>query len=139
MPRTRKTQTGAPAQEVKSVPGRRYGEGDDQQAMQAALPAPNVQQPVPTPSGPPPGAPLVEPGRPSPDAVQAFLGQHNPNLLAGTDTPDELVTEGLSSGPGRGAEAIRNRPTTPLKRFYENLAAETGNVKFRHLAERAGL
>jgi len=139
MPRTRKTQTGDPAQAVKSVPGVRYGEGDDQQAMQAAMPAPNVQQPVPTPAGPRPGAPLVEPSPTSPDAVQAFLAANNPNMLAGSDSPDEIVTEGLSSGPGRGQEAIRGRAQTPLKRFYENLAAETGNPKFRHLAERAGL
>jgi hypothetical protein len=29
--------------------------------------------------------------------------------------------------------------TTPLARYYENLSAETGNPKWKRLAEEAGL
>ena len=140
MPRTRKTQTGERAQEVKSVPGVRYGEGDDQQAMQEAMPVPNVQTPVPVPDAAAPlGNPVVEGQAPVPDQVQAFLAGNNPNMLAQSDRPDELVTEGLSSGPGSNSSAIANRPITPLKRFYENLARDTGDPKYRILAEKVGL
>ena len=49
MPRKRKTLSGDAAQEIKSVPGQRYGEGVAQQQMQQAMPAPQkVAPPVPS-------------------------------------------------------------------------------------------
>jgi len=69
MPRARKTLSGDKAQNVKSVPGQRYGEGVAQQGMQKSMPAPERQAPTP-----PKPVPLPEPTdqgvRPSPQPVQ---------------------------------------------------------------------
>jgi len=140
MPRKRQTITGDDAQNISSVPGQRYGEGKEQQSLQQEMPAPDTQQPVDVPPGAAPvGQPVVEQPRTAPDQIQAFLANNNPNLLAQSDFPDEPVTEGLSMGPGSNTSAIRNRPITPLKRFYENLARDTGDSRYRLLAEKVGL
>ena len=137
MPRKRKpTLSGDPAQKIESVPGQRYGEGPDQAALMETLPAPDTAGvPVPTQGG---GPPLPGPMPIDPNAVQEFLGGHNPNLLAGTARPDVPLTDGMSNGPGRGPEALTMN-STPVARFFTQLAKETGNAKWAHLAERAGL
>ena len=139
MPRgkPRTTQTGAPAQKVRSVPGQRYGEGKQSNELQAAMPAPDMVKAT-APSPAPQGAPVM-PGPPvDPMQVQEFLGRTNPNMLGGSQLPDQPVTEGLSTGPGRGPQAL-NMNTTPVARYLQRLSAETGNSKWRRLAERAGL
>jgi hypothetical protein len=76
----------------------------------------------------------------APEEIQAYLAQNNPNLLSGTQRPDEPVTSGMSLGPGAGPGVLGMRnATTPLARYYENLSAETGNPKWKRLAEEAGL
>lgn len=135
MPRgvPRKTQTGESAQTVKSVPGQRYGEGVEQQQLMDAMPAPDRR------GAPIPGAPSPQPVQAQPPAgpeqIQQFLTQHTPNLLAETQNPGQPVTDGLSTGPGRGPTAIQ-RSTTPTRRYLDRLAAETGNPKWKRLAER---
>lgn len=75
-----------------------------------------------------------------PDALSAFLGSNKPSLLSGTQRPDQPVTDGLSFGPGRGPEALgAARSRAPIARYLENLANESGNPKWRRMAERAGL
>lgn len=145
MPRGKKrtTQSGADAQNIKSVPGQRYGEGVEQQALQRDMPAPNLAADNAPKAAPAPVAPS-RPVRPTPRAdpasVQQFLGSHKPALLSGTQMPQTPVTDGLPGGPGRGPEAlIQARATTPIARYMETLSAETGNPKWKHLAERAGL
>ena len=138
MPRgkPRTTQAGDPAQKIASVPGQRYGEGVEQQAMQRAMPAPDMQQATaPSPqSGPP-----VHPMPPQdPAMIQQFLAVQNPNLLAGSAMPDQPVTAGLSTGPGPGRAAIAG-PKTPASRWLMRMAEDTGNPKWRRLAEQAGL
>ncbi len=49
MPRKRKTLSGDAAQQIKSVPGQRYGEGVAQQGMQRNMPAPQRQHQDPRP------------------------------------------------------------------------------------------
>ena len=144
MPRGRKreTQSGADAQTVKSVPGQRYGEGKEQQELLSAMPAPDLAADnsrtlgaAPMPQGSP-----VLPGAP-PDAgmVQQFLQENKPGLLGGTQQPNTPVTDGLSTGAGRGPEAIRAQAVTPIARMMQQLSADTGNQKWARLAERAGL
>jgi len=140
MPRKRKTMSGDPAQKIGSVPGQRYGEGAAQQQMQQSMPAPNrvTGQVAASPVGPPPEA-AGEVAPPAMD-VQAYLSQHNPNLLAGTQNPDQPITAGLPTGPGPGPEALGMlKATTPLRRYLEELSAQSGDPTFRRLAERAGL
>tara|TARA_R110000868_G_scaffold172746_4_gene408744 strand:+ start:4844 stop:5281 length:438 start_codon:yes stop_codon:yes gene_type:complete len=144
MPRGKKreTQSGADAQTVKSVPGQRYGEGKEQQELLRAMPAPNLADaPMPGASAQPmpPGVPVMPSAPVDPAAVQTFLGENNPSLLSGTQQPRTPVTDGLSSGPGRGPEAIRAQAVTPIARYMQQLSADTGNKKWARLAERAGI
>jgi hypothetical protein len=140
MPRKRKTMSGDDAQNIGSVPGRRYGEGVAQQQMQQAMPAPDRSGAPVAPAGaamppeamPPQAAPPVD--------VQQYLSTHNPALLSGTQLPDQPVTAGLPTGPGPGPEVLGMlKATTPLRRYLEELSAQSGDPTFRRLAERAGL
>lgn len=138
MPRgkPRTTQSGDPAQKIASVPGQRYGEGVEQQAMQRAMPAPDMVEataPSAAPAQPVMPMPPVDPA-----AIQGYLQSHNPNMLGGTALPDQPVTAGMSSGPGPGVSAIAG-PRTPPSRWLQRMAEDTGNPKWRRLAEQAGL
>lgn len=141
MPRKRRTMSGEDAQSIKSVPGQRYGEGVDQQALQKAMPAPDMTG-LPTGGGGPAtfsGASQAQPPMPiDPMQVQQFLGTTRPNLLSGTQLPDQPVTAGLPMGPGPGPEVLR-RETAPIKRWLNQMSADSGNPKWRQLAEKAGL
>lgn len=137
MPRgkPRTTMAGDPAQKIGSVPGQRYGEGVQQQAMQRQMPAPDMQQAT----APSPSAAPVQPMPPTdPSMVQEYLATQNPNMLGGTQIPDQPVTAGLSTGPGPGRSAIAG-PKTPMSRWLMRMAEDTGNPKWRRLAEQAGL
>lgn len=153
MPRTRQTRGGDRAQRIESVPGQRYGEGVEQQAMQRQLPAPNRRDmPVvpdavsaaaaqgappagPTPGGPPPG-----PMAPDPAMIQQLLASAPRDLLHAPTDPGIPITAGLGQGPGPGAEALGQfQPSTQLSRFLRNLHQQTGDPLFARLAERAGL
>ena len=142
MPRKRRTQSGADAQNIKSVPGQRYGEGVEQQQLQQAMPAPDLAQPVTAPSSGPPtfnnASPQTGPMPLDPVAIKQFLDTTKPNLLSGSQRPTEPVTSGLPFGPGGGPEMIA-RPTAPIKRYFEQLSADTGNPKWKMLAAKAGL
>ena len=139
MPRKRKTISGDDAQNISSVPGQRYGEGVAQQQMQQAMPAPDRSAGPPTASAP--GAVETIPPQAAPPVdVQQYLAQHNPNLLSGTQLPDQPVTAGLPTGPGPGPEVLGTlKASTPLRRYLEELTAQSGDPTFRRLAERAGL
>lgn len=140
MPRKRKTMSGDDAQNISSVPGQRYGEGVAQQQMQQAMPAPD-RSGAPAGAAAPPGAVEAIPPQAAPPVdVQQYLAQHNPNLLSGTKLPDQPVTAGLPTGPGPGPEVLNMlKASTPLRRYLEELTAQSGDPTFRRLAERAGL
>lgn len=139
MPRRRKTQTGADAQDIWSVPGRRYGEGVELQALQQSAPAPQVPQPgagAPTPTAASP-APVAAP---APVDVGALLSAAPLGLLStGTQRPDEPVTAGLSTGPGPGPGMLSTTVSTPLGRTLRMLAERTGDRVFQELLDRARL
>lgn len=143
MPRKRMTQSGDDAQNIGSVPGQRYGEGVQQQAMQQAMPAPDrMADPMAAATVGDPAAvdaPVAPPGM-DPAAVMQFLAQNNPNMLANTQNPDQPVTAGLPLGPGAGPESLKiMQSSTPLARMLTTLSDQTGDPTFRRLAERAGL
>lgn len=139
MPRTRRTQGGAPAQPVKSVPGQRYGEGVAQRQMQRAMPTPNLRAPggaAPTPPATAPTEPPEAPGDPM--AAAAGMDRELGMLNAPTAYPDEPITTGLSVGLGAGPEVMLNQPTmSPQARFLEELSSRTGDPFFADLARRA--
>ena len=140
MPRKRRTQGGAPAQNIGSVPGQRYGEGVAQQAMQRELPAPDNRSAAPTTGAPAPVA--AEPGGQMSleDVLGAAGGVQGAGMLAGgTSRPNEPLTTGLPIGPGAGPEVLGGAAAeTPGGRFLRDLAMRTGNRYFAELAERAG-
>lgn len=144
MPRGKKKQTltGERAQKVESVVGQRYGEGKAQQQMQRAMPAPQREEV--TASGgrrPEPSAPVgAVRSAPDPAVIQEFLRANNPNLLAGSQKPDQPITAGMSTGPGPGPEALGTRAaTTPAGRFMRRLAQDSGDERWLLLAQRARL
>lgn len=151
MPRgkQKRTATGAVAQQVKSVPGQRYGEGVDQQAMQRQMPAADLQATnaamlrsagAPSAAALPPTAGMP-PGQPPTGADLAALMQQIPaGLLTGTQRPREPITAGLSQGPGPGPEMLGAlRTVTPMRRMLEQLSNRSGDPYFRELADRARL
>ncbi len=141
MPRKQKTISGAPAQKVESVAGQRYGEGVEQQQMQQAMPAPRAAADVtPDVRGNTPVIAEPQKGPPDPQLLQQFLAANNPNLLSGSQIPDEPVTTGLPTGPGGGPETLSlGRNTTPIARTLRQLSASTGNPKWARIADRAHL
>lgn len=159
MPRTRRPSTisGAPAQPIAPVPGQTYGMGVEQQRLAEAMPAPNLRPPggAPAPSGmesPPPAQPSAgeQVIPPTPDEVRAQ--QYQAALAAAqqmrgragiltnpTRRPQEPVTAGLPIGPGPGPEVLAQRRGNPTGNTLRQLAAATGDVYLRELADRAGL
>jgi hypothetical protein len=145
MPRGKKrtTQSGADAQSVSSVPGQRYGEGVEQQQLQQNMPAPDLAAAGPGGNDivmPQPGPPVTPAPQGDPAQMMDYLKSNNPSLFSGTQMPDVPVTDGLLGGAGRGPEAlVQARAVTPVARYLINLSEESGNVKWKRLAERAGL
>lgn len=138
MPRGKKrtTQSGEDAQNIESVPGQRYGEGVEQQAMQRAMPAPDMSASTPNaPTAAAPGPP------PEPVDPAQLLGSAPIGLLSGgTQLPGQPLTAGLSSGPGVGPEALGGlRPRTPLSRTIHALLDATGDPVFQRLIDRGRL
>lgn len=140
MPRRRKTVSGAPAQEIKSVPGQRYGEGAQQAQMQRAMPAPNrvAAAPEQRPVSMANAAPTVaqQPAVPAApvDPVEALRAIPTGLLQQPDQRP---VTSGLNFGPGRPMSSIAGpRPTRPVSRTLEMMYDMTNNPVFARLLER---
>ena len=150
MPRKRQTQSGAPAQNIRSVPGQRYGEGQAQQAMQRQMPAPDLvrqnsqalaQRSAPVAAPPAAtGQPMMSPEDRYAATLAAAKQTAGAGLLAqGTTRPGEPVTAGLPIGPGPGPEALQPMGNTPTGQFFAQVARLTGNPYYEQLARRAGL
>lgn len=143
MPRKRQTQSGDPALAVQSVPGRRYGEGVESQALQRALPAPDRSTPVApslSPSEPGSGAPPVAQSVAERWAAQLAAAQQiqSPGLLTQPTTrPNEPVTAGLRRGPGAGPEVLSAPQGNRSGRWLRELSAITGDPYFANLANRS--
>lgn len=142
MPRARKTQTGAPAMSVESVPGQMYGKGVEQQRLQEAMPAPQAQpmQAVP-PAAPPPGAvpTSAAPAPADPMAAAAALRDRVGLLGPQTARPNEPVTHGMVQGPGAGPEVLGAVMGSPLGDTLRNLSRQLGDPFFEQLAQKAKL
>lgn len=142
MPRTRKTLSGQDAQPVGAVAGQMYGMGEEQMALQRAMPAPQVGGPPAAPAGGPsaPPAGAAPPAGPQPDvrALAAALANRGNLFTQPTKRPGEPVTAGLSRGPGPGPEALGQRMGSPAGAFLRTISARTGNPEFADLADRTG-
>lgn len=151
MPRTRKTQSGAPAQKIGATPGQNYGMGVQQMQLQRAMPAPNNaqadQSALPTPSQmPPPPQAAQPPAQQQPQMTmgdviaqaQGMAGQGG-LLNAPTSLPNQPVTAGLPSGPGPGPEVLGNPQASKAGQWLRALSARTGDPTFARMADRANV
>ena len=137
MPRARKTMSGEPAQKVAPITGQTYGDAKQQEMLQETMPAPKVGAAqvaaaageATTPSEPP--AP-----RPPVDIAAAIRGAGG-LLSQPDDRPTTPVTDGLSSGPGRGPEALTRN--TQMGNTLRRLALQTNDPIFYELASKIGL
>lgn len=138
MPRSRKTAAGTPAQPVQAMTGQQYGKAREQEALQQAMPvpavpttlAPRAQQ---QPASEVPVAPQPRP-RMAPEEAMAFLSGMGGILTAPDDNPALPVTDGLSTGPGRGPEALSGQ--SALGDTLRRLAFQTNDPVFLRLASR---
>ena len=145
MPRKPKTPAGRQAQGIGAIAGQTYGRGVDQEQLQRAMPAPNVQAQqdqmlARASSGAPGGVPV--PAAPPMSFDQVLAAAQGQGAGAGlltqpTARPDEPLTAGLPIGRGPGPEALSLRPPqAPGIRFLERLTEITGDPYFASLARR---
>jgi len=146
MPRRRKTQSGADAQNIQSVAGQRYGEGKAQADMQRMMPAPDVRENV-VPSVQTPQQPAAQ-QRPTfiQQAANAPMRRDPASVLA--DMPKNIlrepssrpVTSGLPSGPGAGPEALERFQTmSPMRRTLEQMYKRTSNPVIKRMLDQGNL
>lgn len=140
MPRTRQTQSGAPAQPIGAVAGQEYGMGVQEMALQRAMPAPQTAGAQP-PQTAAPNAPAPAQQPSMEDVLAQVQGRVPPGglIAAPTTRPDEPVTHGLPSGPGGGPEVIGSPQASQVGAFYRRLSQVTGNGYFAALADRSNL
>ncbi len=141
MPRSRKTAAGTPAQPVQAMTGQQYGRAREQEALQQAMPVPAVPAPtVPSvqqqPATQVEAAPQPRP-RMAPEEAMAFLSGMGGILTAPDDNPALPVTDGLSTGPGRGPEALQNQTT--LGDTLRRLSLQTNDPVFMRLAAKVNI
>jgi hypothetical protein len=141
MPRARKTTGGQPGQPVQAVTGQTYGDAKIQETLQKAMPAPNAIQPIAS-SLPvqqveqPPSNPNAAQTAARPVDLMSILQGQGGILRAPDDRPSVPITDGLSTGPGRGPEALGI--SNSLQRTLSSLANRTGDPYFLELAAKAG-
>lgn len=108
---------------VEVAPAKEYGERQQQQAAQRALPiapSPTAQPPA---SPPAPQAPPQPPQAGMAPGAVHMLGNDLP-WLHPSERPNEPVTAGLPTGAGPGPEAL-----TGVGAMAANQAAEQGSLK----------
>ena len=136
MPRAKKTMAGTPGQPAQPITGQTYGEAKTQQMLQEAMPAPAVRGPQTptTPTQAPQPQAQEQAQRPQlADVINMLRGQGGV-LTAPDDQPGVPLTDGLSTGPGRGPEAVRT--DLPLANTLRTLAMRTGDPVFYQLAAK---
>lgn len=139
MPRARKTMSGEPAQKVAPITGQTYGDAKQQEMLQETMPAPKVgaaSQAAPSAEPQEPGPQAAPAPRPPVDIAAAIRGAGG-LLTQPDDRPTVPVTDGLSSGPGRGPEALTRN--TQMGNTLRRLALQTNDPIFYELASKIGL
>lgn len=144
MPRARKTQSGAPAMAMASIPGQQYGAGVEQQALQKAMPAPKSQTPQVVARAAAQQAAASQGQQPAGGAaplaqLAAQLKGRVGIMGAPTARPEEPVTQGLSRGLGAGPEVLGMRMKSPLGEMMRAVARQTGDPMLAMLADKANL
>lgn len=152
MPRAKKTLSGERGQPAKPITGQQYGRQVEQQRLQQAMPAPQLNVPItaPTPTNTPTpqaqqtapdvvtnSAPPQQSQGPDMSALMTQLKGMGGLLRAPDDQPNVPFTAGLSSGPQTNSMA----PATPFVnrtgQLMRDLSAQTGDPIFAKLAAKA--
>ena len=144
MPRSRKTMTGTPAQPVEAISGQQYGRGVEQEAMQRVMPTP-AEPAVTVPRTPAQPAQETQAQAPTPVQRQRMTPEQAMQMVAGMggvlsapdDNPAIPITDGLSTGPGRGPEVLRNQST--LGDTLRRLSLQTNDPVFLRLASKVNI
>lgn len=137
MPRSRKTSSGSTAQPVEAITGQQYGRAVQQEALQRSMPVPNeaVQAQGTAPQGAAP-ATAMRP-RLAPEQAMSLLSGMGGILSAPDDNPNIPITDGLTTGPGRGPEVMRNQ--SALGDTLRRLAMQTNDPVFSRLASKVNI
>ena len=123
---------GQPIQVPTGLP---YGENQQLQQAQSAVPLPGMPQaPTPPPgaSGQPPGGIAAALG-----AARQFQMPDMGNFQRGTERPGEAVTAGLPGGPAPAPGAQPTQNTASMASMLTRMAAATGSAALSQLAGRA--
>ena len=150
MPRAKKTLAGGQGQASQVIKGQTYGEGVQQQALQATMPAPQANTGVRVPTAQPAAqtAPQSEPmqeqggvqgQKPDRAALLQQLKGVGGQLNAPDDQPDKPFNTGLSGGVGNQIGSPMRPYVNRTAQIMRDLSARTGDPIFANLAARARL
>lgn len=150
MPRAKKTLAGGRGQASQVIKGQTYGEGVQQQALQAVMPAPQVNTGVRVPAAQA-SAPSASPSEPTQDQggtqadkpdLAALLQQLKGvggQLNAPDDQPDRPFNTGFSGGPGNDIGMPAKPYVNRMGQIMRDLSARTGDPIFANLAAKGRL
>ena len=150
MPRAKKTLAGGQGQASQVIKGQTYGEGVQQQALQATMPAPQVNTGVrvPTAQASAPSAPPSEPAqdqggtqtqKPDLAALLQQLKGVGGQLNAPDDQPNKPFNIGLPGGPGNDMGNPVKPYVNRMGQIMRDLSARTGDPIFANLAAKGRL
>jgi hypothetical protein len=150
VPRAKKTLAGGQGQASQVIKGQTYGEGVQQQALQAVMPAPQANTGVrvsatqSTAPSAPQGAPMQDQGgvqaqKPDLAALLQQLKGVGGQLNAPDDQPDRPFNTGLPGGVGNEIGNPMRPYVNRTAQIMRDLSARTGDPIFANLAARARL
>jgi hypothetical protein len=150
VPRAKKTLAGGQGQASQVIKGQTYGEGVQQQALQAVMPAPQANTGVRVSTAQPsaPSAPQSEPMQDQGDTqgqkpdLAALLQQLKGvggQLNAPDDQPNKPFNMGLSGGPGNDIGIPAKPYINRMGQIMRDLSARTGDPIFANLAAKGRL
>ncbi len=150
MPRAKKTLAGGQGQASQVIKGQTYGEGVQQQALQAVMPAPQANTGVRVPTtqpaaqSAPQSAPMQDQGdvqaqKPDLAALLQTLKGAGGQLTAPDDQPDQPFNYGLSGGPGSDIGNPMKPYVNRTGQIMRELSARTGDPIFANLAAKGRL
>ena len=150
MPRAKKTLAGGQGQASQVIKGQTYGEGVQQQALQATMPAPQANTGVRVPTaqpaaqGAPQSAPMQDQGgvqaqKPDLAALLQQLKGVGGQLNAPDDQPNKPFNSGLPGGPGMDVGNPMKPYVNRTGQIMRELSARTGDPIFANLAAKGRL
>lgn len=150
MPRAKKTLAGGQGQASQVIKGQTYGEGVQQQALQAVMPAPQANTGVTVPTTQPAAqsAPQstsmqdqggVQAQKPDLASLLQTLKGAGGQLTAPDDQPDQPFNYGLSGGPGSDIGNPMKPYVNRTGQIMRELSARTGDPIFANLAAKGRL